>query len=358
MANVEEYTAACATRADIEQAQSRREGLERQLAMQEQSVANAMEWRRRHAAIETELREIAVSCDLGPNDAPATALQLREWQAQRTHLLAERDARRHDDAQLAALLGNATVDELKTEAERSQQRADGLSGNIDPQTLRRHEGTTTEALDGLRSAARDAADEASVTSGQLSQLRASLLPVAETEEELEAAERDLRRVRTLEATLDTAAEFLERAQTRVHRDIAPVLAHTVTEWLPRVTAGRYTEAIVDPETLAVRVRYADGEWREAAHLSQGTFELVYVLLRVALARHLVRKGECAPLLFDDITVQCDTERTRALMDLLHDLSTEQQVIVFSQEQDVRDWAADNLREPQGRLEVLNRLVLQ
>ena len=83
-----------------------------------------------------------------------------------------------------------------------------------------------------------------------------------------------------------------------------------------------------------------------------------MLLRVALARHLVRKGEFAPLLFDDVTVQCDTERTGALMDLLHDLSAEQQVIVFSQEQDVREWATRNLREPQDHLELLDRLALQ
>ncbi len=48
--------------------------------------------------------------------------------------------------------------------------------------------------------------------------------------------------------------FLEKAQERVHRDVAPVLAATVRGWLARVTAGRYADVAVDPESLAVTVR--------------------------------------------------------------------------------------------------------
>lgn len=65
-------------------------------------------------------------------------------------------------------------------------------------------------------------------------------------------------------------------------------------------------------------------------LSHGTAEQVY-LLRLALAEHLCATGESAPLLLDDVTVQADGDRARGMLELLHALSAERQVVLFSQE---------------------------
>ena len=94
------------------------------------------------------------------------------------------------------------------------------------------------------------------------------------------------------------------------------LADTVRRWLPGATAGRYTEVIVDPEQLKVLVRAPAGRWREADRLSYGTAEQVYLMLRLALAEHLVLPGTSCPLLLDDVTVHADAERTVALLELL------------------------------------------
>jgi uncharacterized protein YhaN len=166
--------------------------------------------------------------------------------------------------------------------------------------------------------------------------------VSTTEEALDVARAELERVRRLEATLSTTYEFLVRAQERVHRDIAPVLEQTLRQWLPRVTAGRYTDASVDPELLVVKVKDPTGKFREAELLSQGTLEQIYLLLRMALVAHLTKPGETSPLLFDDVTVQTDSSRTVAILDLLHEISRERQVIVFSQEEEVRRWAESSL----------------
>ncbi len=79
-------------------------------------------------------------------------------------------------------------------------------------------------------------------------------------------------------------------------------------------------------------------WRSAERLSQGTAEQIYLLLRAALARHLTSGKEPCPLLLDDVTVQSDASRTAAILELLHEVSKEQQVIVFAQERGVADWA--------------------
>jgi uncharacterized protein YhaN len=134
--------------------------------------------------------------------------------------------------------------------------------------------------------------------------------------------------------------------------MAPVLAGTLRSWLPRVTAGRYEDTLVEPETLAVRVCGQERVWREARLLSQGAREQVYLLLRLAMVEHLTRRGEVCPLILDDVTVQSDAERTVAILELLHEVSQNRQVILFSQEDDVRKWAESNLTGPRDRLRQL------
>jgi uncharacterized protein YhaN len=180
------------------------------------------------------------------------------------------------------------------------------------------------------------------------------LSVPEAEEQLAAAEETLARVESLADVLDTTKRFLAAAQERVHRDIAPVLAAKVRDRLARVTDGRYVEVSVDPETLKVQVRDSRGRWRNAEFLSHGTAEQVYLLLHVAMAEILTADGANCPLLLDDSTVQSDPQRTRAILDVLHEVSLEHQVILFSQEDDVIAWAQEQL----GARDMLLPLVVE
>jgi DNA repair exonuclease SbcCD ATPase subunit len=184
---------------------------------------------------------------------------------------------------------------------------------------------------------------------QLAERRRGLLSVTEAEERLAVAEAELARVERLDRTLELTRGFLTRAQDRVHRSVAPLLAKQVSSWLPRVTNGRYVEALVDPATLAVGVRGPGGPWREAALLSHGTAEQVYLLLRVALADQLTRDGEVCPLVLDDPTTHFDAARTETVLDVLLQIAESRQVILFSQEAEVLSWAEQHLAAPRHRV---------
>ncbi|HET6379931.1 MAG TPA: hypothetical protein VFH63_02695, partial [candidate division Zixibacteria bacterium] len=202
----------------------------------------------------------------------------------------------------------------------------------DRAVLERH---AAQARDQVASARREA-DE---LRGNLDARRESLPDVAEAEEAVEVARRELTRVEELGRVIDETIRLLRAAEERVHRDVAPVLAGAVTRWLPTISDGAYSEASVDPATLAVRVKEAaTGEWRDARLLSEGTREQIYLLLRVAMAQHLVTTGETAPLLLDEVTVQSDPDRKRRLLDVLHALSAERQVVLFTHDDDVVGWA--------------------
>ena len=173
--------------------------------------------------------------------------------------------------------------------------------------------------------------------------------VARADEEVESAEAELRRIEQLRRTTALTRRFLARAQEQAHRDIAPVLAATLRSWLPGVTRGRYVDATVDPETLAIQVYGSGGRWRPLDRLSAGTTDQVYLLLRVALAQHLATTGETCPLLLDGVTAQSDDERTQEILDLLLRLAAERQVVLFTQEESVLRWAREHLgRRPPPR----------
>jgi len=128
----------------------------------------------------------------------------------------------------------------------------------------------------------------------------------------------------------------------VYRQFAPHLEKALRDWLPRIPTNRYTDASVDPISLNVKVKDPSGVFRDAHVLSQGTREQIYLLLRMALVAFLTKPGEICPLIFDDVTVQTDGNRTEAVLNLLHEMCGTRQVIVFSQEEDVRHWAEKNL----------------
>ncbi len=350
------YLTSCADRTRIAAEAARRADFERELAAREaaeQAVADARERRRR---AEQTLQDVAARCGAAaactrPEDAETIAAALREWQATRTASIAADERRRAEWVELETLLAGDTLEALAAKDAELAAEAARLRALVDPALLEHTADVASDAA-ALQREADDAAREAALAEGALAGRGRELASVAEAEEEAAAAAADLERLRRLEQTLNVTRDFLSRAQERVHRDIAPVLAETVRRWIGRVTGGRYVDALVDPHSLEVRVRSATGEWREATRLSHGTTEQVYLLLRMALARHLARPGERCPLILDDVTVQSDRARTLAILGVLQAISREHQVVLFSQEDDVLTWAEHTLQEPTDRLERL------
>jgi uncharacterized protein YhaN len=190
--------------------------------------------------------------------------------------------------------------------------------------------------------------------GQIRNIRQNSLNVADCEQELEAAENELERVRALEADLDLAIEFLKDAEIDVNNDIAPIIQGKLSEYLPIITKGRYAQVIIDPGNLKVKVQIETG-YKDAEYLSFGTAEQVYLVLRVALIEHLTGNSESCPIFCDDITVHADTERKGEILKFLLELSAKQQIILFSQEDFVRDWARENLQSDRDSLILLPAL---
>ena len=354
-ASLDAYLRGCQERKARAELAARRRTLEAQLAMRrtlEARIAEELASRRR--AVE-ELASVAAEIGLRAEGEEALAVAVEDWLDRRLEAVREHQRRLQEWGELETLLAGATVDQLRAEAGRRQAEAQRLETAVDGSRLAAvlAQQVDLEAeLQLRRRRAAAAAEEVAAARGSLRLLAAQVPDLSAAEEALEEAEAELRRVQELERVLSLTRDFLRRAQDRVHRDVAPVLTRTLRDWLPQVTAGRYTDALVNPSTLEVRVCGPRREWREAHLLSQGTREQIYLLLRLALIERLTRPGESCPLLLDEVTVHSDTGRTEALLDLLHRISGTHQVLLFTQEDRVQEWAQRALRAPQDRLVVL------
>jgi hypothetical protein len=353
-------------------------------ARQGAECAAAAAHEQRHAAL-SRLRAAGTAAAIGAQEqTPAADLvaALMNWQHQRGEQVAAAEKDAADRTERATLLDGSTVAELASAVEQLQLRRDNTRSAADTAAANAHDAAETarqhavdaqldpaHPLPALHRAAIAAQQHASAMSGlhltavaqaeHADGVRAerarSVTPVAEAEEALSTAEAELGRVRSLDHTLTLTEQFLSRAQERVHRDIAPILTETLTRWLPLVTEGRYLDARVDPQTLRVEICGPSRSFHPAELLSHGTAEQVYLLLRASLAQHLTAGHDSCPLLLDDVTVQADNQRTEQILELLHKLSGERQVVLFSQQRSVANWAHDNLYGPADQLVGLEQL---
>lgn len=337
------YAEDCKNRGDLADLAAQRPALEEQLAQRVQAEETESALASARIAAERQVTDALEACGLNASTPQQGVVELEAWEKRRRSALDALDAAREEWSELTALLGGRTFIELtevyKAVAADAAARAVGLSEN---EVMSLAAGDPVARLRELRRLAGIAGEAAASAEGALGERAKDLVSVSEAEEVEEAATEQLRWLRSLDATLTTTQRFLSSAQVRVQRDLAPVLAANLAQWLPTVTGGRYNDAIINIETLEVQVCGSDRRWRSAKRLSQGTAEQVYLLLRAALARHLTAGREICPLLLDDVTVQSDATRTTAILDLLHELSMEQQVIVFAQERGVADWARTHL----------------
>jgi recombinational DNA repair ATPase RecF len=325
-------------RTGLERRLHERIATEQRYAAEQARVAEAVE------ALRSAARDCGFAGDRLRQSPDVLAATLKAWRSSEDSA-AHRAARaRQEWGELQALLAGSTPEQLQGQLAKLAEVAAELAEGVDAHRLTAWawQGDPDRQVARLRSEANLAGQELAALERELEVRTQGVCSAAEAAEHTAAAQAELDRVTSLSGDLSIARDLLVAAQVRVHRSLAPQLAEALRPRLREVTAGRYTDVRVDPEALEVRVMTPDGRWRAATQLSQGTTEQVYLLLRIALADILTAPGTSCPLLLDDVLVQSDPQRSRALLELLLAESERRQVILFSQEDDVTTWARRRL----------------
>ena len=341
----QEYERACQSRANKAARAATRQSLDQQLLDRETAEQSVRDAQTRHLCAEQKILAALALCGLEAPDPDTASEELRRWQTERKATLVNFDEATREYAELNALLNGGTLEDLETQTSDHQGQAAALAAEFGSIPEIAVDVNLDQEVRAAEKLAHDAA-HAATAAETMARERAQEVPnVPEAEEALASAQQESERVTRLSATLTLTLDFLRRSEERVHRDIAPLLAAGLRRWLSDVTQGRYTDARVDPRDLSMQLLGPDNEWRDARQLSHGTTEQIYLLLRAVLAERLATIGETCPLILDDVLVQSDRVRKRALLDVIVSISRGRQVILLTQEEEVLRWAQENVVAP-------------
>jgi uncharacterized protein YhaN len=337
----DQYQKKCGQRDSQAALASQRDQLMMRLRDREQLERQAAEALGKRRAVTEELQRIATQLEFTNRDESILPQLLQSWL-----MTVEQEFQRYREqskqwSRFQELLNGDTLESLQqklsTLTHRYQEACSAL--RQDPGDLAL---APMQDLAQLEQERVNLDKELQTLKGRLLEIERNLPSIDEAEHELWAAKQEIARLSQLDQTLTTVECFLSEAARAVHRSVAEHLNPFVSEHLPLLTQGRYQQVLINPEDLSVTIKLTGGLTPKATQLSHGTTEQIYLLLRIAMAQLLTKRGEICPLICDDITVHCDAERKRALLDFLHNLSRERQVILFSQEDAVLSWAEQHL----------------
>ncbi len=134
---------------------------------------------------------------------------------------------------------------------------------------------------------------------------------------------DLKNANTRLLALKIAQNALDSAYLDIKKLFSPELAKQTGEIFGLITDGKYGSLIID-DMFSVNVREQNG-YINSAYLSRGTYEQIYLSLRLALA-NMIFPMESVPVFLDDAFSYYDTKRLELAIDYLLKLSCSKQII--------------------------------
>lgn len=182
----------------------------------------------------------------------------------------------------------------------------------------------------------------------------NLRHLAEIEEELALANSDVQRLINFGQTLEIAINELTIATGEFQKMFAPRLERIVENGLTQITDGRYQQVKIDPNSLNVTVSAPERKEKvQTERLSTGTRDLIYLMLRIGIAKLMSNSGEKLPLLLDDPLVEFDNLRQKSTLKFIQELSEQTQILLFTKDQNILNWfkKADEIKNQNRIIEL-------
>lgn len=129
--------------------------------------------------------------------------------------------------------------------------------------------------------------------------------------------------------ITTAMDALTEANTELQARMSPALNRRSGELLHRLTGGAYDQVSLTREFEALASRQGDVTPRRLLTLSRGTADQLYLAVRLAVCDLVLSGDDPAPLILDDALVSFDDERLGLALELLRELSSRRQILLFT-----------------------------
>lgn len=146
---------------------------------------------------------------------------------------------------------------------------------------------------------------------------------------LSELETELSRRREEYDAITTAMDALTEANAELQERMSPALNRRSGELLHRLTGGAYDQVSLTREFEALASRQGDVTPRKLLTLSRGTADQLYLAVRLAVCDLVLSGDDPAPLILDDALVSFDDERLGLALELLRELSSRRQILLFT-----------------------------
>lgn len=230
---------------------------------------------------------------------------------------ARHEALEETERLLRARLGDVDLDNIElVDAAELAERADRLSEEIEKRQ---------EDKDGL-------VERRGVLTREPHHLEAST-DVAEAAAEVEALEQRLQDARMELAEIELASRWLGEEYERFVLENQPAVLKLASSYLEAASDGTMVAVMQEQDRVYVQGR--DGKPREPHELSRGSREMLYLVIRLALARKHAERT-LAPILLDDVMVNQDPDRAAQIAQVLRAVGQEHQVILMTCRPEMRD----------------------
>jgi uncharacterized protein YhaN len=135
-------------------------------------------------------------------------------------------------------------------------------------------------------------------------------------------------------TLGLARALVEETLGRYERERQPAVVGRAAALFAEITEGRYVHVVPrgggdGRREHGIEVVDRAGRRIDAAALSRGTVEQLYLCLRLALAEVFAERTTPMPLVLDDVLVNFDPRRAAAVTRVLLEVATRTQILLFT-----------------------------
>ncbi|WP_284139505.1 AAA family ATPase [Virgibacillus sp. LDC-1] len=192
--------------------------------------------------------------------------------------------------------------------------------------------TVKDTIQSLETELEDARQELAATKAKLDQMESS----ESYSKEMHRLQNEVDQLQSLTkewAILKTAKELLrDTKKSYQDKHLGKVLERTA-RYFNVLTGGAYIRVILPEENEPLYVETRNQQRFDVNELSQGTIDQLYVSLRIAISE-VMSEGKQLPFIIDDAFVHFDSIRRKRMLQLLEELSSLHQVLLFTCNKDV------------------------
>jgi len=131
------------------------------------------------------------------------------------------------------------------------------------------------------------------------------------------------------AVLTLCKTLLDETRKLYETERQPDVLRQASAFYKIMTDGRYLRVIAPLDGGDIQVERCDGVRLSPELLSRGTAEQLYLAMRLALVREYAGHMDPLPVVFDDVFVNFDPERTRNTLRAVGNLAESHQILMFT-----------------------------